>query len=340
MTIAETQRLLIREYTSKDRLALAGILTDPKTMSFWPKPYDQQGVAEWLRSKIDAYKGSGRGRFAVILKETNSMIGDAGVVEAKLDGKKVWDLGYIIHADHWGNGYGAEAARAVLDGVFRYTDTENVVAHFEQAHQYSRKVAESCALKFDHSFVFARNRGKTHDLYKIDRTTFINLRRERLIASLGGSVEKQNWLGLATSFQMDDRMLALETAAAIKDQIQTELLYWFCNTRNFMFKMKLFQLLEGDYRAMAEMAADYHGLAPLDGEESFRFFMASPNREAMLTQAMIEARRTQPEDKKKLYTLPEGKLSFLFHYSQIKQAPMSEAKETLMKIFSEARSDG
>lgn len=340
MTIAETERLIIREYTSKDRLALEGILTDPKTMSFWPAPYDQAGVAVWLNTKVDAYKGSGRGRFAVILRETQEVIGDAGVVEAKLDGKAVWDLGYIIHADHWGKRYGTEAARAVLDGVFRYTDTEEVVAHFEQAHQYSRRVAEQTGLRFDHSFVYAKNGGKTHDMYKIDRAAFINLRRERLVSKLGGTVEKQNWLGLATSYQMDDRLLAMETATAIKEQIQPELLYWFCNTRNLMYKMKLYRLLDGEYLKMAEVASDFQGLPPLDGDESFRFFMASPDKEAMLTQAILEARRTLPEDRKKLYALPEGKLAFVFQYSQIKGIPLAEAKEILANIFSKARSDG
>ena len=265
------------------------------------------------------------------------MIGDAGIVKAEVDGRKEWDLGYIIHADHWGEGYGKEVAGALLDYAFRYTDIERIIAHFAQDHKFSRSVAEGIGMQCEKTFVNEKNLRKYHDLYSIDRKTFVARRRERLVERIGGSVEKKNWLGLATSFSLRDRLLALETAGAIKDQIQQELLYWFCNVPSFTEKLRLYDLLDEEHQKVALAAFGEPGLPPLDGDESFRYFMAAPDSEALQAQAIMEARKIVAENKTGMYPLPEGKMQFLKLYSQLKGIAMGQAKATLMEIFREVR---
>lgn len=337
MQITETKRLIIREYTSRDRTAAIGILTDEETMAFWPSPYSEEQAQGWLKTKADAYQGSGLGRFAVVLKAKNQVIGDAGIVKAEVDGRKEWDLGYIIHASHWGQGYGKEVAGALLDYAFRYTDLERIIAHFAQDHRFSRSVAEGIGMQLEKTFVHENNLRKYHDLYAIDRKTFVTRRRERLIERLGGSVEKKNWLGLATSFSLRDRLLALEMAEAIKEQIQRELLYWFCNVSHFTEKLKLYGLLDEEHQAIALNAFGEPGLPPLDGDESFRYFMVAPDQDAVKAQATMEARKVVTNNKQAMYPLPEGKMQFLKLYSQLKGISMGRAKETLVEIFNEVR---
>ncbi len=337
MQITETKRLIIREYTSRDPSQIGAILTDRKTMAFWPAPFTEAQVENWLKTKVEAYRGSGLGRFAVVLRETNQVIGDAGIVKAEVDGRKEWDLGYIIHADYWGQGYGKEVAGALLDYAFRYTDIERIIAHFAQDHQFSRSVAEAIGMQCEKTFVNEKNLRKYHDLYAIDRKTFVTRRRERLIDRIGGSVEKKNWLGLATSFSLRDRLLALETAAAIKDQLQKELLYWFCNVPSFTEKLRLYALLDQDHQKMALAAFGEPGLPPLDGDESFRYFMSAPDEESLQAQAIMEARKIVADNKSGMYPLPEGKMQFLKLYSQLKGIAMGQAKETLLEIFRDVR---
>ena len=44
----ETKRLVLREMTEDDYPALYAILSDPETMRFYPKPYDEAGVRRWI----------------------------------------------------------------------------------------------------------------------------------------------------------------------------------------------------------------------------------------------------------------------------------------------------
>ncbi len=337
MQITDTKRLIIREYTSRDLTLIGTILMDRKTMAFWPVPFTKDQVQNWLKTNVEPYRGSGLGRFVVVLRETNQVIGDAGITKSDIDGRVEWDLGYIIHADFWGHGYGKEVADALLSYAFRYTDIERIVTHFAQDHQYSRSVAESIGMQCEKTFVNEKNLRKYHDLYAIDRKTFVNRRRERLISRIDGSIEKKNWLGLATSYSLRDRLLALEMAAAIKNEIQQELLYWFCNVPSFTEKLKIFNLLDQDYQKIALAAFGEPGLPPLDGDESFRYFISAPDQESLQAQAIMEARKIVTDNKSRMYPLPEGKMQFLKLYSQLKGISIGQAKETLMEIFREVR---
>ena len=337
MQITETKHLLIREYTSLDRKKAFEILMHQETMSFWPEPFTEKKVEAWLARGVDAYRGRGMGRFAVVLRATNEVIGDAGIVQTEVNGQKEWDLGYIIHADHWGHGFGVEVAGALLDYVFRYTDLERVIAHFAQEHVYSKAVAERIGMAYEQSFVNEKNLGKTHDLFVMDRKSYIVMRRERLIDRIGGSDEKRNWLGLATSFTMNDRLLALETAEAIKDEIQVELLYWFCNALQFPVKMRLFNLLDEEHQQLATKAFGDAYISPLDGDESFRYFISSKDEGSLQAQVIMEANRVVPKEKRGMYPLPEGKMQFLKLYSQVNGTSMGEAKKALLEVFGGAR---
>ena len=46
--IIETERLILREYTWDDFIDLYKILSCPITMSYYPKPYDEEGTKRWI----------------------------------------------------------------------------------------------------------------------------------------------------------------------------------------------------------------------------------------------------------------------------------------------------
>ena len=82
--ILETKRLILREYNKDDFKELYEILSDPITMSHYPKPYDEEGTMRWINWCINSYKENGFGLCAIILKETNTFIGDCGISMQKL----------------------------------------------------------------------------------------------------------------------------------------------------------------------------------------------------------------------------------------------------------------
>ena len=76
----ETGRLLLREYTMDDIGSLHAILSDSNTMNFWPQPFNLEDTRHWIEKSIRGYHERRHGRWAVLLKENNKFIGDAGIL--------------------------------------------------------------------------------------------------------------------------------------------------------------------------------------------------------------------------------------------------------------------
>src|SRR5271166_2026283 len=70
MTILQTARIQLREFTPKDADALALVLSDPQTMRHYPAPYDRAGVAQWIERNRQRYQNDGVGLWAMLLKPT------------------------------------------------------------------------------------------------------------------------------------------------------------------------------------------------------------------------------------------------------------------------------
>ena len=113
--IIETKRLKLREYTQQDFADLYQILSDPITMSHYPAPYDYKMTQRWIDWNLDNYQRYGFGLWAIELKENGIFIGDCGITMQNIDGELLPEIGYHINKDYWRQGFGKEAAKAVLD---------------------------------------------------------------------------------------------------------------------------------------------------------------------------------------------------------------------------------
>ncbi|WP_202710943.1 GNAT family N-acetyltransferase [Sporosalibacterium faouarense] len=165
----ETKRLILREMTSKDLDELSRILTDPRTMKFWEKPFSINQVENWIERNIKAYKQYGYGRWLVCLKEENRVIGDVGFLVVDINDKVENDLGYIIHADYWNKGYGKEAAEACLNYGFTKLGMKRIIANMAWDHYSSIKLAKKIGMKEENEFINKRNRGILTYLYSIEK---------------------------------------------------------------------------------------------------------------------------------------------------------------------------
>lgn len=163
--ILESKRLIIRPYTPEDVQKLYGILSDPETMAFWPKPFSLSQVEDWIQHRGLEKYGDGIGRCGVYLRETGELVGDAGIVNQILDGKPEYDLGYIIHAKYWGHGYGGEAAAEIMRYGFEELRLPRLCANMPAEHISSRKVAEKLGMQLEKEFINTRNRDVLTCLY-------------------------------------------------------------------------------------------------------------------------------------------------------------------------------
>ncbi len=79
LMILETERLILREMKQNDFQDLAEILQNPKVMYAYEYDFSDNDVQVWLDRQIDRYKKYGFGLWAIVLKNTNAMIGQAGL---------------------------------------------------------------------------------------------------------------------------------------------------------------------------------------------------------------------------------------------------------------------
>ncbi|MBQ7858555.1 MAG: GNAT family N-acetyltransferase [Faecalibacterium sp.] len=85
--------------------------------------------------------------------------GHIGAVSVARDG----ELGYILDKYHWGQGYAAEAARAVLDWCRTTQGMTEFMAHCDAENHASRRVLEKLGFVFTEQYGGRRNRGSTED---------------------------------------------------------------------------------------------------------------------------------------------------------------------------------
>ena len=129
--VIETERLYLREYTNQDIDDLYEILSDKKTMKYYPKPYDKEKTAYWIKWNTDNYKKYGFGLWAIELKENGKFIGDCGLTIQNIDGEQLPEIGYHINKHYWRKGYGKEAARAVRDWAFSNTEYDELYSYMD-----------------------------------------------------------------------------------------------------------------------------------------------------------------------------------------------------------------
>ena len=163
--VLETERLILRRYRRDDAAALAGILSDPVTMAFWPAPFDTAAVGEWIERSLVSYAANGFGRWAILDRDSDEIIGDCGIVAAEMAGRSLFDLGYILHHTRWGRGLAVEAAAAVMNHGFATLGLPALHANMAEDHHGSRRVAERLGMSHIDTFINPRNRNKRTLLY-------------------------------------------------------------------------------------------------------------------------------------------------------------------------------
>jgi ribosomal-protein-alanine N-acetyltransferase len=172
MNILHTDRLTIREYQEADFDTVSAIFSNPVTMKFWPNPFTDEQIKAWIDRSLKSYKDYGFGRYVVVLRENDQIIGDCGLVKSEIDHSLENDLGYIIDHTYWNQGYGYEAAKACLKYAFNHLELDSVVANMPYDHYSSKKVAEKLGMKLEKEFYNSRNRNILTYLLKMYKDDF------------------------------------------------------------------------------------------------------------------------------------------------------------------------
>jgi RimJ/RimL family protein N-acetyltransferase len=141
--VLETERLTLRRPTLADVKAIAHLANDRRIAENTrrlPHPYLQDHAVEFVRANA-----AGNGETVFLIEHSYSPIGIVGIDRSERDSP---ELGYWLGVDHWGRGFGTEAARAAIDLFFEECDAEHLVAGARVANPASRNILEKCGFQW------------------------------------------------------------------------------------------------------------------------------------------------------------------------------------------------
>ena len=139
--IFETERLYLREMNQSDFDSLCKILQDEETMIAYEGAFSDSEVQEWLDRQISRYQKWGFGLWAVILKQTNEMIGQCGLTMQPWKDKEVLEIGYLFERAYWHKGYAIESAMACKKYAFEILKADEVCSIIRDTNIASQNVA-------------------------------------------------------------------------------------------------------------------------------------------------------------------------------------------------------
>lgn len=138
----ETKRLIIREMNQSDYDSLCKILCDNEVMqTAYENAFTLEEAQNWLDRHFVRYAKYGFGLWGVILKETNEMIGQCGLILQEWRDKEILEIGYLFQKDHWHKGYATEAAIACKEYAFSVLNVNSVYSIVRDTNIAAQNVA-------------------------------------------------------------------------------------------------------------------------------------------------------------------------------------------------------
>lgn len=95
-------------------------------MTAYEHAFDDAEVQQWLENQLRRYREDGFGLWAVLLKDTEQMIGQCGITWQECNGRRVLEVGYLFEKAYWHQGYATEAAIACKEYAFEVLQADEV----------------------------------------------------------------------------------------------------------------------------------------------------------------------------------------------------------------------
>jgi len=150
LTVLETERLLLRQFSTEDAEFILELLNEP---SFIRNIGDRgvrtiEGANSYiLNGPVASYAKNDFGLYLVKLKETNESIGMCGLIQR--DALEDVDIGYAFLPRFWSKGYAVESALAVKEYARNVIGLNHIVAITDPENEGSIRVLEKIGFQFE-----------------------------------------------------------------------------------------------------------------------------------------------------------------------------------------------
>jgi RimJ/RimL family protein N-acetyltransferase len=150
MTVFETQRLFLRPFTVDDAQFVLTLLNEPSFIRYIgdKQVRNLDDARQYLlNGPIASYEHHGFGLCLVELRESRTPVGMCGLL--KREELPDPDIGFAFLPDVWNQGFGFEAATAVLHDARERLELDRVLAITSLDNEASIKLLERLGFRFE-----------------------------------------------------------------------------------------------------------------------------------------------------------------------------------------------
>lgn len=157
--IFQSARLGFRNWQESDINKLCEINSDERVMEFFPSVVGRNDTEFFINRMKVMYLKKGFCYFVVERLDTGEFIGVTGLAEQNFESEETpcIDIGWRLDAEHWGQGYATEAARACLDYGFNQLGIDMIRSIAPAINKRSIHVMKKIGMKkhtdFNHPFL-------------------------------------------------------------------------------------------------------------------------------------------------------------------------------------------
>jgi len=138
--VLETERLTLRPIAMEDFPRWAEMMADPEAARFLGGPQPAATAWRGFMTMAGAWSLTGVSMFSVIERETGLWLGRIG--PWRPEGWPGTEVGWGLHPDAQGKGYGVEAATAAIDYAFDVLGWMDVIHCIDPQNTPSQRLAE------------------------------------------------------------------------------------------------------------------------------------------------------------------------------------------------------
>ncbi|MDR3141427.1 MAG: GNAT family N-acetyltransferase [Tannerellaceae bacterium] len=173
LILFETERLCVSKFTRDDLDSLHRIMEKPEVMYAWEHGFTRNETRKWISHQLTRYKKDRYGYFAVFLKESGELIGQAGLMKSVIGGDEVTELGFIFDNEFWGKGYATESAKACLQYGFEKLGLNQIYCSIRPENTASIRVAENLEMTKtgEHTIIY-NDIEMLHYIYVLEKNDF------------------------------------------------------------------------------------------------------------------------------------------------------------------------
>jgi RimJ/RimL family protein N-acetyltransferase len=145
-----TERLILRPYALSDAPELQRLIGESAVAltTNIPHPYENGMAEDWINKQPDIYVKGTDINFAITHRREGYLIGGIGLNNIFRPASRA-ELGYWLGVPYWGQGYGTEAARAVVGYGFEALGLNRIYAYHVDRNPASGRIMQKIGMSYE-----------------------------------------------------------------------------------------------------------------------------------------------------------------------------------------------